>query len=180
MFDDVDCLGPTGVCDGGTACTPATGLCDPLPDPPASMTCESDGSPCTVDHCDGMGNCVVLMQMCGACCDGLTGLCSENVVEPACTCTHCSWTQGATCDQTPCTEALGACCDRTNGPTCYNSTQDQCACAQCNWNKGLDCATFQCPEMVPIPTVSEWGLVVLSLLLLTGGKIYFSRREGLA
>ena len=29
----------------------------------------------------------------------------------------------------------------------------------------------------PIPTVSEWGLVVLTLLLLTGAKIYFGRRR---
>ncbi len=29
----------------------------------------------------------------------------------------------------------------------------------------------------PIPTVSEWGLVVLALLLLAGGKVYFSRRR---
>ncbi|MGB2986512.1 MAG: hypothetical protein WBE26_11590, partial [Phycisphaerae bacterium] len=29
----------------------------------------------------------------------------------------------------------------------------------------------------PIPTVSEWGLVVIALLLLTGGKIYFGRRR---
>ena len=29
----------------------------------------------------------------------------------------------------------------------------------------------------PIPTVSEWGLVVLALLLLTGAKVYFGRRR---
>ena len=32
------------------------------------------------------------------------------------------------------------------------------------------------PEL-PIPTVSEWGLVVLTLLLLIGAKIYFGRRQ---
>lgn len=30
---------------------------------------------------------------------------------------------------------------------------------------------------IVIPTVSEWGLVVLTLLLLTGAKIYFGRRQ---
>lgn len=29
----------------------------------------------------------------------------------------------------------------------------------------------------PIPTVSEWGMVVMTLLLLTAGKIYFARRR---
>ena len=28
-----------------------------------------------------------------------------------------------------------------------------------------------------IPAVSEWGLVVLALLLLAGGKVYFNRRR---
>lgn len=28
-----------------------------------------------------------------------------------------------------------------------------------------------------IPTVSEWGLVVMTLLLLTGAKFYFGRRR---
>jgi len=30
-----------------------------------------------------------------------------------------------------------------------------------------------------IPTVSEWGLVILSLLLLCGAKVYFGRRDGM-
>ena len=29
----------------------------------------------------------------------------------------------------------------------------------------------------PIPAVSEWGLVILALLLLAGGKVYFNRRR---
>ena len=29
----------------------------------------------------------------------------------------------------------------------------------------------------PIPTLSEWGLIVLALLLMTAGKICFSRRR---
>ena len=31
-----------------------------------------------------------------------------------------------------------------------------------------------------IPTISEWGLVILALLLLAGGKVYFGRRDSLA
>jgi len=30
---------------------------------------------------------------------------------------------------------------------------------------------------VVIPTVSEWGLVILTLLLLTGAKVFFGRRR---
>lgn len=43
---------------------------------------------------------------------------------------------------------------------------------------GVDDAEFgPCDEA--IPTVSEWGLVILALLLLAAGKVYFSRRPEL-
>ena len=35
--------------------------------------------------------------------------------------------------------------------------------------------TFVCQD--EIPTVSTWGLIVMALLLLIGGKVYFSRRR---
>ncbi len=38
----------------------------------------------------------------------------------------------------------------------------------CCWNAGGE---------KPIPTVSAWGLVIVTLVLLTGGKIYFGRRR---
>jgi hypothetical protein len=34
--------------------------------------------------------------------------------------------------------------------------------------------------MIPIPTVSEWGLLVLAILLLIGGKLYTSRHRQMA
>lgn len=37
--------------------------------------------------------------------------------------------------------------------------------------------TCQCGRMVPIPTVSEWGVVIMMLLLLTAGKVYFGSRR---
>ncbi len=48
---------------------------------------------------------------------------------------------------------------------------------QCN---GVDDAVFA-PECVgAIPTVSEWGLVILALLLLAAGKVYFGRKSATA
>jgi hypothetical protein len=41
---------------------------------------------------------------------------------------------------------------------------------------GFRPSTVAGPDL-PIPTVSAWGLVVLTLLLLTGGKIYYARRQ---
>ncbi len=45
---------------------------------------------------------------------------------------------------------------------------------------GVDDAVFGPECEGRIPTVSEWGLVVLALLLLVAGKVYFGRRESLA
>lgn len=39
-----------------------------------------------------------------------------------------------------------------------------------------DCDTVNCDEL-EIPTVSEWGLVVMTLLLLVGGTLYFGQRK---
>lgn len=35
------------------------------------------------------------------------------------------------------------------------------------------------PASMPIPTVSHWGLVAMTLLLLAGGKVYYRRRRSL-
>ena len=49
---------------------------------------------------------------------------------------------------------------------------DQCA--------GADDAVFAPGCVGAIPTVSEWGLVVMALLLLVAGKVYFGRRSATA
>ncbi|MCH8147615.1 MAG: IPTL-CTERM sorting domain-containing protein [Planctomycetes bacterium] len=46
------------------------------------------------------------------------------------------------------------------------------------------CPGVDDPVFVPgcknaIPTVSEWGLIVLTLLLLTGAKVHFGRKWAL-
>lgn len=42
------------------------------------------------------------------------------------------------------------------------------------------CITVQvAPPEEAIPTVSEWGIVIMALLLLVGAKVYFSRRRAL-
>ena len=52
-----------------------------------------------------------------------------------------------------------------------------CGDEMCDENE--DCAS--CPEdcepCPAVPTVSEWGLIVMTLLLLTAGTIVFSRRR---
>jgi hypothetical protein len=41
---------------------------------------------------------------------------------------------------------------------------------------GVDDAIFAPGCETAIPTISEWGLVILALLLLAAGKVYFGRR----
>jgi hypothetical protein len=278
FLDYVDCSDPIPPCDAGSTCNPSTGMCQDEPDPPLSTPCEADGDTCTLDHCDGNGNCVLEEVLCGGCCDGNTGDCTDelfaeqcvgdqatffqgeecdslitsgecvrhsgaccnttpgsggvciddvypedcdptgadpqrtwykgmtcaqigpceeargsccdahtgtcmnNVLQGACTCPQCTWTKGASCNEVPCIPAQGACCDHgTEDSTvsmCTHTILADCNCEKCEWTKGATCEQVICdPNFVPIPTVSEWGLVILALLLLTGGKLYFGRRE---
>ena len=64
------------------------------------------------------------------------------------------------CGTPPLSEVLGA--------TCADGIDNDC--------DGLtDTMDSDCPET--IPTVSQWGMVVMALLLLAGAKVYFRRRR---
>jgi len=78
------------------------------------------------------------------------------------------WTPGAP-------PPLGACCDHDPFGGCQDDRAlDECVCGKCEWFQERTCAQIDCTREA-IPTVSEWGLVILTLLLLTGAKIYFGR-----
>lgn len=55
----------------------------------------------------------------------------------------------------------GEVCDGTDDAACPGQCLPNC----------------KCPDGEPIPSVSEWGLIVLGLLLLVGAKVYFGRRR---
>jgi len=72
---------------------------------------------------------------------------------------------------------LGACCNHDPFGGCQDDRAlDECVCGKCEWFQERTCAQVDCTR-APIPTVSEWGLVILTLLLLTGAKIYFGRSK---
>ena len=51
-----------------------------------------------------------------------------------------------------------------------------CNCEKCEWTKDASCGEVLCdPKFLAIPTVSHWGLLILSLLLLSWAKICFGR-----
>jgi hypothetical protein len=148
---DNGCGGSCGDCDDGDACN-GMETCN------AGRTCDA-GTPvvCTDGNaCNGLETC-----------DSATGACVGG------TPINCS--NGQACDGVEtCNPSNGACIPGTpvncdDGVAC---TVDTCVepggtCV----NDDSDCA---------IPTVSEWGLVVLALMLLIGAKVYFGRRQVIA
>lgn len=89
-----------------------------------------------------------------------------------------SWTKGVSCDDLnpPCEPVVGACCDSDPFGGCAASTVSQCTCASCTFYPGLTCEGITCTQN-SIPAVSDWGLVVLTLLMLTAAKVRFDRRH---
>lgn len=110
----------------------------------------------------------------GACCNTLDGTCAEDFYLGECQGDQRFWTQGASCADVSCDAALGACCDQEPFGACTETTNAQCRCDQCVWYKLMTCAQIECVHN-SIPTVSQWGLVVMTLMLLIGAKVYFGR-----
>jgi len=134
----------------------------------APGACQGDGGNDGVDDA-----CLV------ACCDHLKGTC-DDVPVSECTCEQCTFTCGTTCAALEasggCRVEIAACCDHDTFGSCTNTSHNACNCQKCEWIKGKLCEEVECTHL-SIPTVSEWGLVVMTLLLLTGAKIYFGRRR---
>jgi len=65
-------------------------------------------------------------------------------------------------------------CDQVSAGQVVLFVTDNCGCVD------TDTAAFECNEDTAIPTVSEWGLVVLALSLLVASKVCFGRRVSVA
>jgi len=200
----------SGICDpnlkpGGTLCRAAANECDveevctgDLADCPEDLCrpedtpCTSDGNRCTFDVCDGECGCTHPRDpLCGACCYGETGDCVEDRFEQECFGDQATFHQGLTCSQVPedCPQHTGACCNLNILPAgrCTDGVYPQ----DCDpfdfdpntiWHKDRTCAELRDgKECFPtIPAVSEWGLLVLVLIVLIVGKVAFSHRARLA
>jgi hypothetical protein len=159
FLKDRVCPGPTGPCDGGTECNPATGACDQVPDPVLSTPCDVDGNLCTIDHCNGMGQCVLLDEvMCAAAdppceggqeCDPNTGGCVDLPDAPDGTsCEDGLYCNGEeTCQSAACVPGSPPCVDDGQACTVESCDEDTDTCASVCEQPGITCPsdkTFEC------------------------------------
>ncbi len=171
------------------SCNPATG-CVFTPNPPCI-----DGNACTTDICSPATGCVFANNN-DPCSDG--NPCTTGDVCAGGTCvagppTNCD--DGDLCTQDSCAGGgcahentlCGACC-LPAGPCADDVTLEECSSipaygglfqgvgSVCLGDADGDGLDDLCDTGDTIPTVSEWGLVILTLLLLTCAKIYFGKR----
>ncbi|MEK7731836.1 MAG: IPTL-CTERM sorting domain-containing protein, partial [Planctomycetota bacterium] len=121
--------------------------------------------------------------VCGACCNRaeVGGGCTDGVPRQGCTGEpgQVSHYPDETCAEVEargdCAEHTGACCDESTFGGCQVHAESDCDCKKCVFYKDMPCEEIVCLHN-PIPTMSQWGLAVLTLLLLIGAKVYFGRR----
>jgi hypothetical protein len=164
----------TFVCNGDADCPAGSsgGLCIFPAVSPGGILCRSDAE-CFIPATD-------CEERTGACCEFLTGVCDDDVLQADCLGRDPSlqpnWTKLGLCADLGCTADLGACCDADTFGTCTDTIYAACQGGKLVWTKNVLCADVTCVH-APIPTVSEWGIAVLTLLLLIGAKVYFGRRQ---
>jgi len=148
-------------CNGMETCTPGVGCANgPAP------TCV-DSNECTLDNCDEANDTCTHVENPAACDDG--NACTDDACTPS-GCTHLD-TCGACC------MLSGNCLDGVNFNECLNLPGDNSFLgfgSVCQGDADHDGADDACGVRDEIPTVSQWGLVVLSLLLLIGAKVRFA------
>jgi hypothetical protein len=149
-----DCDGPGDDDSDGDGCCDEEDLCDEdstgLPDP---GKCDPGQCGCNNDDIDSDGDCTADPPI-----PGCAGHCMDCVDECNNDPYACVLDDFCGCPLTPYDW------DGDGVPNC----EDQC--------QGIDDAIFAPDCIGVIPTVSEWGLMILALLLLVAGKVYFGRR----
>ncbi|MEK6675037.1 MAG: IPTL-CTERM sorting domain-containing protein [Planctomycetota bacterium] len=173
------CRASAGDCDVAENCTGSGAACPGDGFAPSSQVCRGLQGPCDVaENCTGSGaNCPNDAYSSGNVCGPVQGICDVDEVcdgsGPGCPVdgflngTECRASAGL-CDPAESCDGAGRDCPADVTITaCIDG--DGCCPAGCNGLNDDDCTS--------IPTVSEWGLIVLALLLATGAKVYFGRRQ---
>ncbi len=176
------------VCGGVEACCLPDDACEEID---ALVCVQKDGLP------QGTGSVCEQLQACclgNACEDLEPDCCLKNGGGPQGTGTACSPPEPCclpdhTCeamDPLCCTKQggrmvtacpCGACCLKDTGGQCVDdAVEEECPHADLKFFPGRGCDEIICEEIL-IPTVSEWGLIVMMLVLMTGARVYFGNRR---
>ncbi|MEK6676527.1 MAG: hypothetical protein AABZ47_12855 [Planctomycetota bacterium] len=143
---------------------------------PTEVTCSPGNIDCRVTKCGCIyGNFChtnLVQPFCSGGCPGPTAVGEEPCADtdPISTIYRCECPLRFVCS-TSCDDGVFCNGCETSGQVAGVCQSGDPPCAS-----GSDCGEIQ-GICVGIPTVSEWGLVVMTLLLMTGGKIYFARRK---
>jgi len=190
-----ECLAPADVWNAQKFCATVEpcdvtlgACCDAGPGLGGACT---DGA--TADECTGTYQTFSLGAMCadvtcteirGACCNGFTGTCSQTL-RTDCQGTSMVWAVDTPCADVTCEAVPGACCNHINPDPLAGTgvCTDGVLWADCQgdvtWTKGTSCSAVTCDATFQaIPAVSEWGLLVLALLMAIIGKLAFGRLWG--
>ncbi|MFQ5494210.1 MAG: IPTL-CTERM sorting domain-containing protein, partial [Phycisphaerae bacterium] len=183
---NLTCTASGPVCGNNT--TEAGEQCDGTDDAACPGLCQADctcGTPPPIcgdnlvnqasEACDGTDDAACPGLCLADCsCGSPPPVCGDNAVNQA----------SEVCDGTDDAACPGQCradCSCPPAPVCgdgvVNQTSELCDGtddAACPGQCQADCT---CPSSGVIPTVSEWGLIALALLLLAGAKVYFGRRR---
>ncbi len=175
------CRPPAGVCDVAENCTGSSAACPGDGFAPSSQVCRPVSDVCDVaDNCTGSGpNCPPNgVQPAGTSCRMAAGPCdvAESCDGSGKACPPDGFTAGNECrastgDCDPAEVCAGAgaeCPPDVVISECIDG--DGCCPAGCSSDTDDDCAP------AGIPTVSEWGLAIMLLLLLVSWKVYFGRK----
>ena len=74
-----------------------------------------------------------------------------------------------------CLAAPGACAENLTFDQCFGESNGQF------WNANESCSVVpDCQEARPIPTMNQWGLIALVIVLGVSGILFYQRRKGAA
>lgn len=170
-FKDTACAHITCVQHAGACCDGITGTCT---DNVTSSDCMGDqqtwfkAATCSQTIC---------LQHTGACCDRTTGTCTDDVVPGDCVGDQQTWFKDTRCIDVSCLEHTGACCVRR---VCTDDIPES-MCTSDKWFKKAPCtdATVAevCTSQIGVPALTQWGTVIMTLLLVVGARVYFGHRS---
>jgi hypothetical protein len=159
FLESVVCPGSTGECDAGENCNPDTCACENLPAPPEGTPCDEDNDLCTIEECDGSGDCVFLAavdcshfddQCNDGVCNPTTGGCEAVPKPPSTFCDN-----GDPCTSNEC-DGSGNCV--TVSTTDCSHLDDQCNDGVCNPTTGV-CETA--PKSLSTPCEADGNLCTI-------------------